>query len=1201
MPDTGGMNLSVGIGLNLTGFEALTQITKELEVLQQMAGKTEQAFQMMGNALRQTMNMGTSEMNLAAERMERASRVTRQPVSVGVTEQAPVRRQGYMEDAVREHRAIIDQARFSAAYENRDFDIRARAAARALRDNERAIREETETRRRAWEGFRTGLGATLGFSATMGTIELGKSFVEAAARMDDRRASLRLQGLNPEQTSRMSDMALRANAPGLDLAEKVQLGQQIGTAVGQQNVTPEALGQIAVAARATTFTSGGSMKENIDQLVQASQSMGNLIDSTGRLSAANLARNAETLEHIMALGAGRFSLEHANTFFGASRAGLQGLNVAGNRDLQADLALLLESKGVNPKNVNQALRFLQGGHLDEHSIGPLYAAGMLKMQPGGLMPSVNPLTGKTVMSTPQILNIPHTGDPFDFFRQTVDRLHARNPNIPIQNLINSAFPTDVARVVSALTTPTAREEQQRNKEALARQPQGAAALIEATQSFNQSLTDVQASFREFAQVVGGPMMHDAASIIESIARGLHMLSIGLSSIAPVLPILTRLAEVLALLAGLRLLRGIGGRAGGAMLGLMGLGAGMGSAPGGAAAGAGVAEGVAAGAVGGRLMASMGLAGSAMTGGRVAAGTIEGGILAAKAGAIRMAGRGMTAFLVSSIADSVIDSFTAEGSDVNSIMKDAVEGSSIGATVAGWPGAIIGAILDVVGKPLAREAQKGLAQVGKQHEDYQKAHPSETYVDPYDTSGGGYLSHLFGIGPKNADVLHQPLGNASTIAHMNAEHQFQNTPASQTPITGYVAPTVGRRPNIPRQMHVTRPPNDILPSAGHVHQTDVTSPLARRMRGEVLPGDETLFNRNLSPAMPAIATPNGVISPTRNPAVSGITSASPSQTTMPALRVSTIETNMLIVRGSGLSGLRSGSETGPESVSPGTRGHHGSRGLPGTDQSALQMIAPGEPSGGLVGSNGSASMPAHANMAGHHPNMAGQPSGGFGATPVAPLNLAGSTFAQKAPAVMQRLQKDLGLTKEQAAGILGNLGRESGLQAINEKGKAPGTGGFGWAQWTGPRRQAFMEWSKAHGLDPKSDTANLGFLEHELTHGESRSLTALKRTNTTQEATSSFMMNFERPGVPAFGNRMQYANAAFSAPNVQGPQPSPEQSDVPASQLTVHVHSQHMLDGDLMAENMATHFIGGGATASPSTSGYDSKMMPLAPGVSVPRW
>jgi TP901 family phage tail tape measure protein len=140
---------------------------------------------------------------------------------------------------------------------------------------------------------------------------------------------------------------------------------------------------------------------------------------------------------------------------------------------------------------------------------------------------------------------------------------------------------------------------------------------------------------------------------------------------------------------------------------------------------------------------------------------------------------------------------------------------------------------------------------------------------------------------------------------------------------------------------------------------------------------------------------------------------------------------------------------------------------------------------------------------------------------------GSTFASKAPGIMSQLQRDFGLTREQAAGIVGNLGHESGgfrhMQELNPRG---GRGGFGWAQWTGPRRRAFENWAAANGLDPKSDQANYGFLKHELMTSERGALAAVRRQSTVQGATLAFERSYERAGVKNDASRLAYANRAL---------------------------------------------------------------------------
>ena len=126
-------------------------------------------------------------------------------------------------------------------------------------------------------------------------------------------------------------------------------------------------------------------------------------------------------------------------------------------------------------------------------------------------------------------------------------------------------------------------------------------------------------------------------------------------------------------------------------------------------------------------------------------------------------------------------------------------------------------------------------------------------------------------------------------------------------------------------------------------------------------------------------------------------------------------------------------------------------------------------------------------------------------------------------------KDFNLSKEQAAGIVGNLGHESGgLQAgIQEKGMKSGRGGLGWAQWTGPRRIAFEKYLKETGQEASDPNANYGFLKKELETTHKSSLTALKKENTVAGSTVAFEKKYEAAGVKHMASRQNYANAAAS--------------------------------------------------------------------------
>lgn len=97
-------------------------------------------------------------------------------------------------------------------------------------------------------------------------------------------------------------------------------------------------------------------------------------------------------------------------------------------------------------------------------------------------------------------------------------------------------------------------------------------------------------------------------------------------------------------------------------------------------------------------------------------------------------------------------------------------------------------------------------------------------------------------------------------------------------------------------------------------------------------------------------------------------------------------------------------------------------------------------------------------------------------------------------------------------IAGNGGEESnGLTAAQEAHPiSGGVGGYGWFQWTGPRRKAFFNWCAKAKLDPRTDEANIGFLIYELSTTQTSALTAMAREATLESKTKAFMNTFERP-------------------------------------------------------------------------------------------
>ena len=185
--------------------------------------------------------------------------------------------------------------------------------------------------------------------------------------------------------------------------------------------------------------------------------------------------------------------------------------------------------------------------------------------------------------------------------------------------------------------------------------------------------------------------------------------------------------------------------------------------------------------------------------------------------------------------------------------------------------------------------------------------------------------------------------------------------------------------------------------------------------------------------------------------------------------------------------------------------------------------------------------------------------------------AGATFTEKAPVIMRTLIADFGFKDFQAAGILGNFGRETGgFTLFQERHPTSGKGGIGWAQWTGDRRTDFENFCNTNGLDPHSDKGNYAFLKHEMKNApEKKVVTRLKKTPTIQDATEEFMTTYERPGVKALNERVTWAQRALSAFNgvgTLGTDAQTLQQQINAGKI---IFDSHELKSELLGLNTGT--------------------------------
>lgn len=149
-----------------------------------------------------------------------------------------------------------------------------------------------------------------------------------------------------------------------------------------------------------------------------------------------------------------------------------------------------------------------------------------------------------------------------------------------------------------------------------------------------------------------------------------------------------------------------------------------------------------------------------------------------------------------------------------------------------------------------------------------------------------------------------------------------------------------------------------------------------------------------------------------------------------------------------------------------------------------------------------------------------------------MTKAQDLFRAKAPGVMDRLMAEFPLWNEiDAAADLGNLGHESGglatLQETSPTVKGS-KGGYGWAQWTGPRRRAFEAWCKANKLNPASDDANLGFHLVELHGAYGSTIAKVHAAKGLEAKVKAFELSYEGAGIKHYDRRNQWAHIALDA-------------------------------------------------------------------------
>ena len=114
---------------------------------------------------------------------------------------------------------------------------------------------------------------------------------------------------------------------------------------------------------------------------------------------------------------------------------------------------------------------------------------------------------------------------------------------------------------------------------------------------------------------------------------------------------------------------------------------------------------------------------------------------------------------------------------------------------------------------------------------------------------------------------------------------------------------------------------------------------------------------------------------------------------------------------------------------------------------------------------------------------------------------------KSEAIIARLRENLGLSREQAAGVVGNLFQESGLNSKITN----SIGAFGLAQWLGDRKQELKQFASSRGQLATDFNTQIDFIVREFQTTEKNALARLKNTSGLEDATTVVRKKFERPG------------------------------------------------------------------------------------------
>jgi len=119
-------------------------------------------------------------------------------------------------------------------------------------------------------------------------------------------------------------------------------------------------------------------------------------------------------------------------------------------------------------------------------------------------------------------------------------------------------------------------------------------------------------------------------------------------------------------------------------------------------------------------------------------------------------------------------------------------------------------------------------------------------------------------------------------------------------------------------------------------------------------------------------------------------------------------------------------------------------------------------------------------------------------------------------------KSMGYSDAQAAGIMGNLIAESGLNTNAYNPAGGGQGAYGLAQWRGARQTALRQYAASRGTDQSDYATQLAFIDQEFKTTEKAAGNAFSSARTPEEAANVFFTKYERANDSSGPKRAAYA-------------------------------------------------------------------------------